>query len=80
VVVLGRPVRRHEIAEFSAAGAGIMAGVACGFWTEEQSVAILSPHGRKFEFAVSDTARDDIVKRWLFAAWHVSCWSGLPPE
>ena len=70
--VLGRPVRRHEIAELSAAGAGVMAGVACGFWTEEQGVAILSPHGRSFEPSFSQAARDDIVKRWQHAVRAVS--------
>ena len=62
--LLGRPVRRHEIAELSAAGAGVMAGVACGLWSEEQGLAILSPHGRVYEPAISDDARDEIVRRW----------------
>ena len=69
--VLGRPVRRHEIAELSAAGAGVMAGVACGFWTEEQGLAILSPHGRVFEPALSPgrTRRD----RQALAARRARC-------
>ncbi len=62
--VLGRPVRRHEIAELSAAGAGVMAGVACGLWTEAEGLAILAPHGRIYEPKVPEEARDRIVKRW----------------
>ena len=65
--VLGRPVRCHEITELSAAGAGVMAGVACGFWTEEQGLAILAPHGSVFEPALSQAARDEIVRRWRHA-------------
>ena len=65
--VLGRPVRRHEIAELSAAGAGVMAGVACGLWTEEQGLAILSPHGRILEPALSSDDRDHMVARWQSA-------------
>jgi glycerol kinase len=41
-----------------------MAGVACGLWSEEQGVAMLSPHGRVFEPAFGEAARDDIVGRW----------------
>lgn len=70
--VLGRPVRRHEIAELSAAGAGVMAGVACGLWTEEQGLAILSPHGRTFEPALFPAARDEINLRWQRAVHAVA--------
>ncbi len=70
--LLGRPVRRHEIAELSAAGAGVMAGVACGLWTEEEGVAILSPHGRVFAPELSEAARDEIVTRWQHAVRSVS--------
>ena len=62
--VLGRSVRRHEIAELSAAGAGVMAGIACGLWTEAQGLAILTPHGRTFEPVLSPAARSEIVERW----------------
>ena len=65
--VLGRSVRRHEITELSAAGAGVMAGVACNLWTEEQGLAILAPHGRMYEPVLSGTARDEIVRRWQLA-------------
>lgn len=70
--LLGRPVRRHEIAELSAAGAGVMAGVAAGVWSEEEGLAILAPHGRTFEPALSDAARNDIVTRWQQAVRTVS--------
>ena len=76
--VLGRPVRRHEIAELSAAGAGVLAGVACGLWTEEQGLAILSPHGRVFEPVVSEAARDEILKRWRHAVRTVSDSASAP--
>jgi glycerol kinase len=62
--ILGRLVRRHKITELSAAGAGVMAGVASGFWTEEQGLAIVSPHERDFEPAISKATRDEIVDRW----------------
>ncbi len=70
--LIGRSVRRHEIAELSAAGAGIMAGVACGIWSEEQGQAILSPHGRVFEPTLSDAGRDAVVRRWQQAVRSVS--------
>jgi glycerol kinase len=70
--VLDRPVRRHEIAELSAAGAGVMAGVALGLWTEEKGLAILSPHGRAFEPELSEAGRDEIVDRWRRAVRTVS--------
>ena len=76
--VLDRSVRRHEIPELSAAGAGVMAGVACGLWTEEQGLAILSPHGRVFEPANSKAARDEIVRRWQHAARAVSDGASAP--
>ncbi len=76
--VLNRPVRRHEIAELSAAGAGVMAGVACGFWTEEEGLAILSPHGRIFEPTLSEADRNDIVKRWQHAVRTVSDSASAP--
>ena len=62
--ILGRSVRRHEITELSAAGVGVMAGLACGLWTEEQGLAILAPHGRIYEPKASEEARDEIVRRW----------------
>ena len=76
--LLGRPVRRHEITELSAAGAGVMAGVACGFWTEDQGLAILSPHGRVFEPALSEALRDEIVRRWRHAVRAVADSASAP--
>jgi glycerol kinase len=62
--ILDRPVRRHALSELSAAGAGMIAGIACGLWSEEQALGLLSRHGRVFQPALSAQARAEMIAEW----------------
>jgi glycerol kinase len=65
--LLDRPVRPHQLSELSAAGAGVMAGVACGLWSEAEGLAIVSSRDRTFEPAMSSDRRVAILARWQAA-------------
>jgi glycerol kinase len=65
--VLQRPVRRSSVAELSAIGVGVMAGIGAGLWTRDEAVARLDAEADVFA-----PAGDDERRRWLIAGWHAA--------
>lgn len=65
--VLQKPVRRSRIAELSAIGAGIMAGIGVGLWSEEQALSRLITEADVFAPATGEGSRDRLVAGWRSA-------------
>jgi glycerol kinase len=65
--VLQRPVRRSRIAELSAIGAGLMAGIGVGLWSEEQGLSRLTGEADIF---TPDADRDG--RRRLISGWRAA--------
>ena len=62
--VLQRSVRRPRIAETTALGAGILAGIAAGWWQEADELPSLAKGTRLFKPKMSASARDQLVAGW----------------
>jgi glycerol kinase len=65
--LLGRPIKRVEIAELSAFGVGAMAGLACGFFDEAAITARLNSCIDAIVPRLDDSARTAKAKRWSTA-------------
>ena len=65
--VLNRPVRRNRVAELSAVGVGIMAGISGGVWGEEQASALFQDENTQFRPDMSAREREGIVANWSAA-------------
>jgi glycerol kinase len=65
--VLQRPVRRSRVAELSAIGAGVMAGVGAGLWSGEHALSWLRAEADTFA-----PAPDVDERRRLIAGWRVA--------
>lgn len=65
--VLQRPVRRSRVAELSAIGAGIMAGIGGGLWTEEHALSRLMTEADVFAPTSGEGSRDRLVAGWRSA-------------
>lgn len=65
--VLQRPVRRSRVAELSAIGAGIMAGIGAGLWTEEHALSRLITEADVFAPTSGEGSRDRLVAGWRSA-------------
>lgn len=62
--ILGRRVRRHAVTELSAAGTGVLAGIASGFWTDGEGLSILSKPAASFDPLLEETARQRTIGMW----------------
>jgi glycerol kinase len=65
--VLQKPVRRSRLAELSAIGAGIMAGICVGLWSEEHALSRLITEADVFAPATGEVQRNHLVARWRSA-------------
>ena len=65
--ILQRPVRRSRLAELSAIGAGIMAGLATGLWDEDHARSLLTADADVFSPATDSVQRDRLVAAWRAA-------------
>lgn len=65
--VLDRPVRRNPVAELSAVGAGLMAGIGVGIWGEEQAAALFKDENSRFVPRMSSDERARMVAEWRVA-------------
>jgi len=61
------PVRRPRMAETTALGAAILAGVAAGIWHDADELVSLAKGARLFEPKMSVDERDQ-----LLAGWHAA--------
>jgi len=62
--LLGRPVKRVEIAELSAFGAGAMAGLACGFFDDAAITARLNSSADAFAPRLGESERLAMAANW----------------
>ena len=62
--ILNVPVVRPRCTETTALGAGMLAGLAVGFWNGSESLADLNPAERVFEPAMSQDRREALLAGW----------------
>lgn len=62
--MLGVPVVRPRVTETTALGAAYLAGLAVGFWDSQDQIASLWQVDRRFEPAMEDAARAELLAKW----------------
>ncbi len=62
--VLGVPVVRPKITETTALGAAYLAGLAVGYWQDEQEIVQLWQMDKRFEPTISDDQRQFLRQGW----------------
>jgi glycerol kinase len=62
--MLGVPVIRPRVTETTALGAAYLAGLAVGFWCSQEEISALWQVERRFEPAMADTARAELLAKW----------------
>lgn len=72
--ILGVPVQRPKIAETTALGAAYLAGLAVGFWSNEQELAEHWAVDRTFEPQMSKDQRDSLYAGWKRAVERSRNW------
>jgi glycerol kinase len=65
--VLQKPVRRSRVAELSAIGVGIMAGIRSGIWNEERALSRLITEADVFAPSAQETERNRLILGWRAA-------------
>ena len=73
--ILQRPVVRAATAETTALGAAFLAGLAVGFWKNEDELASLARAGGRFEPQMSASDRDALVDGWRRAVERAKGWA-----
>ena len=69
--LLGVPVERPDMVETTALGAGFLAGLGVGFWSNAQELETLPRPGRVFQPAMSPADRDRLHAGWRAAVQRV---------
>jgi glycerol kinase len=72
--LLGVPVRRPVVAETTALGAAYLAGLAVGYWTDQQDVARNWALDREFAPAMAEPERQRLYARWKKAVTRSMAW------
>jgi glycerol kinase len=72
--VLGVPVAVAELAETTALGAALLAGVGVGAWTQDD-VAKRDGTGARYEPSMGDDERDDLMQQWRRAVQRSGGWA-----
>jgi glycerol kinase len=65
--LLDRPVRRNSVAELSAVGAGVMAGLGAGLWDEVRAQQMFQDEAVRFDPESDPEARREIISTWRAA-------------
>lgn len=65
--VLGVPVIRPRVIETTALGAAYLAGLQSGYWPDVESVASHWREERRFTAGMTQTQRDELLRRWRHA-------------
>jgi glycerol kinase len=71
--VLGVPVVRPKVTETTALGAAYLAGLAVGYWQDEQEIVQLWQIDQRFEPAMSDDQRQALQAGWRQAVGQARC-------
>jgi len=72
--MLGVPVAVAELAETTALGAALLAGVGVGAWTQDD-VAHRDATGARYEPRMSDDERDGLMQQWQRAVQRAGGWA-----
>ena len=72
--LLGVPVRRPVVAETTALGAAYLAGLAVGYWADQQDVARNWALDREFTPAMAEADRERLYARWKKAVTRSLAW------
>jgi glycerol kinase len=73
--VLGIPVVRPAHAEATAQGAAWLAGLAVGFWRDESEIDAQWSAERRFEPAMADARRNELLATWRRGVERASRWA-----
>lgn len=73
--ILGVPVQRPKVAETTALGAAYLAGLAVGFWKDQQEVASRWVVDQTFEPQMSTDQRDSLYASWKRAVERSLHWA-----
>lgn len=73
--VLGIPVERPATTESTALGAAYLAGLAVGFWKDEQELAGQLRIDRRFEPTMPDSRREELYAGWQRAVERAKSWA-----
>jgi len=74
--VLGIPIERPAHTESTALGAAYLAGLATGFWKDEQALAPQRKIARRFEPSMPESRREQLYADWLRAVERAKHWAG----
>lgn len=72
--ILNVPVERPQIIETTALGAAYLAGLAVGFWKDQETIAARRKVDRKFLSVMPDEARQKLYARWKKAVERARAW------
>jgi glycerol kinase len=72
--ILGVPVVIQEITETTALGAAYLAGLAVGFWKDQQQIAANYAVKRKFVPRMSSKQRESLYRKWKMAVERARGW------
>ncbi len=73
--ILGIPVERPATTESTALGAAYLAGLATGFWQDEQELAAQLQLGRRFEPSMDVSRREELYAGWQRAVERAKAWA-----
>jgi glycerol kinase len=73
--ILGIPVERPAATESTALGAAYLAGLATGFWQDEQELAVHLRLGRRFEPSMDVARREELYAGWERAVERAKGWA-----
>jgi glycerol kinase len=73
--VLGIPVERPASTEATALGAAYLAGLATGFWKDEQELSAQIKIERRFEPMMDSSRREELYAGWLRAVERAKGWA-----
>jgi glycerol kinase len=73
--ILGIPVERPATTESTALGAAYLAGLATGFWQDEQELALHLQLGRRFEPSMDIARRGELYAGWERAVERAKGWA-----
>jgi len=72
--LLGVPVVRPHVAETTALGAAYLAGLAVGYWKDQKEIAAQWQVDRRFQPAIREPARKQLMTRWTRALRRAKQW------
>ena len=73
--ILGVPVLRPRVTETTALGAAYLAGLAVGLWSSTEEIARAWTVERRFEPAMPDARRAELMAGWQRALDHTLAWA-----